>query len=486
MRRAGFSLIEIMVVLTIVVILFGISFASLRGEQKDAEVQAQAEQLAAVLRQVRNRAVGERAAYGVVFNLRNAVGTSGAVLNNWDGGHFYRIIGPGFGNDHSAHSLPVAGADVGGQHNFPHFVENVAASWVSEPYVLPKREVRFLALSDTDEGQRRNDGKAGEAPKQRYYGQGGETTYPRPWFGYYDPATKRLHAWGGYDPTKDFSAFYYEGDDGDVTGSVNPVDRVYDEDWNRNEVIADVDRNGDGDVDDPREREKGYALWRQGEGRAVVAADWMDACIMFTPSGEAQFLEWNRGRRSYRAAQTNPVKPTVKGDPDHRSKRNGLADRAKVRHDGKLDRYTGPGYRDGEDHGEVGHFRRHTGGWHITLAPDAIQDDDRFADVERAIDSIDPAWRVWVGRSGAIRVFRVQRRHSASFLAGRTVWPGDPNTWNDASMSGSNPIWRRCRIGWLHADEGSTEERKLVPTGEPIVDKVTGRMLTERIWWIDE
>ena len=128
-RRAGFSLIELMVVMAIMAILFAISFASLRTERTDAEVQTEAERLAAVLRQVRNRAMGERAAYGVVFNLRNAVGTSGAVLNNWDGGHFYRIIGPGFG------AVGPMGSYLGFSNASKLFM--VALMWVGRLEVIP-------------------------------------------------------------------------------------------------------------------------------------------------------------------------------------------------------------------------------------------------------------------------------------------------------------------------------------------------------------
>lgn len=467
--RRGFSLIEIMVVMTIVVVLFAISFSSLRGEQSDSEVQAEAERLGAVLRQTRNRAIAERAAYGVVFNLRNGVGTSGEVLNNWDGGHWYRVIGPGRGSN--PHALPIAGPGEPASRNLPDFMENVAASWVSPPHALPLREVRFLALGDTDEGNRRN-GASAASGDNRYYA----STYPRPWFGLYQSG--RLWAWGGYDPSKDHSAFYYEGADGDVTGSVNPSTRSYDNDFDRDGSFSNVDHNGDSDFDDPGERERGYVIWEAGEGRPVVDARFMDACIMFTPSGEAQFLEWNRARRAYVNQQAVP------GSDTQAAARNGIADRAKtksstVSYDGDYADwvYTGPRHLDVEDHGEVGHFTPHTGGWHITLAPDATQDDNRYPDAERALDSITPAWRVFVGSKGAVRVFRVQRR-GPSFLGQGTVFPSSPSGWNDTNL-----MWRRCRLGWLHANESDANELNLVPEGEPIVHLITERMLTDRIWW---
>jgi prepilin-type N-terminal cleavage/methylation domain-containing protein len=479
--RRGFSLIELMIVLAILAVVLGISATMLRGENRDAAVKGAAEELAAVLRLARNRAMHEKAAFAVVFNIQNAPGSSGATLNNWSGGHWYRTVGPStfghaenyYGNGASSRSIPLPGAyrsttNGWDNANFPTFIEHLRTAWIDEPHPLPAKKVRFLALGDTDEGPR-NSRPAGDSRvgAQRYYGFGGEDTYPRPWFGYYDTAGRRLHAWGGYDPARNHSAFYYEGRDGDVSGSRNASDRLYDNDFNRNGVFANIDLNGDGDVDDPREREVAYPIWRRGEPRPLVNAEWMDSAIMFVPSGEAIYLEWNRGRGAYQAVQGS-------------DNANGVQDCAKT---GKVPRdYYGQFAFSSDTMAEVAHFERHTGGWHITLAPDADRDGNAYPDARSALNSILPAYRVHVGRSGTVRVLRVQRRGDG-YLDGHAVWPPSPAQWN-VTASG-NPIWTRCRLGYLHAPE-STDSYALRPVGRPITGIVTERMLTERIWWFDE
>lgn len=489
--KRGFSLIELIVVLGILSLLMGASAVLLRGETREAHVKAAAEELAAVLRDTRKRAMHDKAAYAVVFNIQNQPGTSGRVLNNGSGGHWYRVVGPStygsheslFGSGASGRSIPLPGAfrTMGGwaNSNFPDFVERLRASWVGEPHVLPPGRVRFLALSDTDEGPRNNRSSAwrSRVGDQTYYGVSGETTYPRPWFGYYDAAAGRLYPWGGYDPAKshdgrNYSGFYYEGGDGDVVGSRHPTDRTYNNDFDGSGDYANIDINGDGDVDDPFEREVGYPVWKEGEPRPLVNADWMDAAIMFVPTGEAFFLEWARGRWVYSAVQRDLSD----------AKGNGVRDMSKFY---KTNTQYGGSFRhENNVSTEVAHFDRHTGGWHITLGPDAIVDDDRFPDAQSALASVLPAYRVYVGRSGVVRTFRVQRR-SDTYLDDQNVWPSTPSTWIDTSSGRGNPIWRRCRLGSLHADHGSDNYR-LEPVGRPITGVVTERMLTDRIWWIDE
>lgn len=489
--KRGFSLIELLIVLAILAVILGISGILLRGENRDASVKSAAEELAAVLRQTRNRAMHEQAAFAVVFHIQNAPDTSGATLNNWSGGHWYRVAGPSthgniqnmFYGGANSPSIPLPGArhDYGGgaqiNSQFPFFIERLREAWVDEPRILPARKVRFLALADTDEGPRntQNSTTNPNVGTQIYYGTAAETTYPRPWFGYYDATAQRLHAWGGYDPTKDFSGFYYEGKDGDAVGSRNPVDRLYNNDFDLKGGFANVDRNNDGIIADDSEREVGYPIWKAGDPRPLVNADWMDAAIMFTPTGEAVFLEWNRGRWAYA-----DVQGAASGAD---SGRNGIRDRAKT---AKTPLSSSGGVPIQTNlTAEVAHFDRHTGGYFITLARDASTDNTIFPDAKTALDSILPAYRVFVGRSGVVQVSRVQRR-ADGYLDGRTVWPPTPDVWIDASTSSSNPLWRRCRTGFLHVDNPQNDWNRLVPTGSPITTVVTERMLTDRIWWLDE
>ncbi len=502
MRRA-FSLVELLVVLSIVLLLMGIGMRSMKRDEKDAQVRGAAEGLAAVLRQTRSRAMSEQAAFGVVFNIQNQPGTSGLVLNNWSGGHWYRVIGPHqLGGNLNSRALiaPVWNLrDDANRHfqpNFPDYIANIADSWVSEPVRLPARQVRFLALADIDEGPRRTQAPRfnnSPGPIDIYYGDGGERTYPRPWFGWFDPAAKKWWPWGGYQQAVKYSGFYYEGSGGPIGDSRNPDSRVFNNSFRRAElldgVFQDVDMNGDGDVDDLREREVGFALWRIGEPRPLVNADWMDACIVFNPLGQATFLEWNQGRRTYEPVQSTAPTPGDENWPQFR--KNGCNDRAKNCSDQSLVDQGGQGkqytisrwdYLQEDCNAEVVHFEGHNAGYHITLGPDAVVDGNDFPDARAVLDAITPAYRVYVGSSGAVQVMRVQRRQDA-YLDGHAVWPANPSDW--LQTSAGNPVFRRCRLGWLHQDKATTGYA-LQRTGKPINYIVTERMLADRIWWFDE
>ena len=102
-----------------------------------------------------------------------------------------------------------------------------------------------------------------------------------------------------------------------------------------------------------------------------------------------------------------------------------------------------------------------------------------------AMNSIDPAWRVFVGASGVVQVFRVQHRRSDAWMTadGMSPWPSDPSLWLQTANDSTNTIWRRCRTGWLHTDEGDADESLLRKAGEPIIDVLSPRMLTNKIWW---
>lgn len=507
MRSAvrAFTLVELLVVLAIMAILLGIGLtATLKQDKTDAQVRGAAEGLAAVLRETRTRAMQEQSAFGVVFNLQNQPGTSGSVLNNWSGGHWYRVIGPHpeggrFNSRALAHAnyglMDTSAKPV--QANFPDHLAKIADSWVSQPYALPAHQVRFLALADTEEGPRKT-----QSPKSNgvgavdiSYGDAGETTYPRPWFGYYDPVARKWWPWGGYQPTKKYSGLFYEGSGGPISDSRNPDSRTFNNNFRRgayydiDKVFQDVDVNGDGDMKDLREQEVDYPLWTIGEPRPLVNADWMDACIMFNPLGQASFLEWNRARRMF-----EPVQATVFATSDEDSaayRKNGCSDRAKDCSDANLSNQyvlnkqycvTNSDYLQEDCNAEVVHFERHNGGYHLTLAPDATVDGNDFVDANAVLRSITPAYRVFVGCSGTVRVTRVQRRADV-FLSGHQVWPATPGAWTQTTAG--NPVFRRCRLGWLHADK-ATAGYLLNKTGRPINYIVTERMLTDRIWWFDE
>lgn len=484
-RRDAFTLVEVLAVMAIVAITVGMIMRGFSHEQRGAQVRAAAEQLAAVLARARGMAIASGGMHGVAFNIENAPGSSGAVLNNRSGGHWYRIIGPVRGIGRYVYEGRIARVgkpdNFHGQPlpNFPDFLEEVRRDWVSEPYALPARKVRFLALGDTDEGPRQRK----ETPNgigTVWYGSGGEATWPRPWFGWYDGA--RLWAWGGYDAAKPSSAFRYQGAGPPVVGCRNPQDRRFDNNTRKSspEAFADADLDGDGLFDSPGERERDYPVLVRDAPRPLVNAAWLDFAIVFLPDGRAMATEWNQPRRQY-----DNLPATLTGATDR--DRNGVADMAKpvlpvAGYGRRL--FSGQGFACHYDIPEVAHFNRHTGGWFITLAPDALDDRTQFADARTAIGSMLPMVRVFIGAAGVIRVLPVHHREGA--YDGR-LWPQDPADWLSTDATGANPVWNRCRLGYLHAaDAGpSSPSRPPAPVGMPVTTVVSSAMLTRRQWWIE-
>lgn len=489
-RLRAFTLIEMLVVIAIIALLMGLIGFSTAREQRGSKVRGAAEELASVLRRTRHRAVTEQRMYAVAFNIQNEPGSSGAVLNNRSGGHWYRVIGPSVAirtRDQAPDAIPWGRGNrwdptTGGwaKTNFPDFVQDVERCWVGPAHVLPARQVRFLALGDTDEGPRK---RTSNGQSETWYASGGETTYPRPWFGYFDAASGRLWPWGGYDPTKPTSGFYYQGSDPVVVGCRNPVSRTVKHDWNGDAAWTDQDRNNDGDLDDPGERETAFPLQVQNEPRPLVNADWLDAVILFHANGTAEFGEWNRGRRSY---SSTPDPTANSNDNDFLS---GVADRCKVINSAM---YTPLTNMDNGicpyEIGEVAHFTAHTGGWHITLAPDSLDDRTTFPTADAAIASISPCWRVFISASGTVSTFPVMERNGyiKSLQSANKAWPSNPALWMDTNATPtSNQIWLNCRRGFLHVTPNPTwnSSLPLVPRGKPITNILDPDMLTQRIWW---
>ncbi|MBN8524499.1 MAG: prepilin-type N-terminal cleavage/methylation domain-containing protein [Planctomycetes bacterium] len=509
-RHRAFTLVELLVVLGIVVLLMGLILRSTRGDQREAAVRGAAMELAATMRRVHQRAIATHQTYGIAFNIQNEPGSSGAILNNRSGGHWYRIIGPAKRTKHGriANSsllhdfIPWAWAIAHEQQRvvgqFLDFVDDVELSWISDPIVLPPGKVRFLALGDTEEGSRwraalPDPGWQGPYPP----------TYPRPWFGYFDPAARKLWAWGGYDPDIPCSGFYYQGLNADVpgydtaaaappiVGCRNPTTRTIDQDWDPPRGgtwpswdIADRDRNGDGDTADRYEQEVAVPLWKAGEPRPLVNAAWLDAVIIFMPNGSVRFGEWNRARRAYRPGMPDPATGPRGSDA---LMWGGIADRAKVGHGWSppdpapyrpmttFDQWWGA-----YDMGEVGHFDTPTGAWRITLAPDVADDRSEFPDAAIALATMLPAWRIAINTYGFTTADRVAHRpgYLASLPAGDAVWPSAPTDWQDMDR-----INQSCRMGYWHEPASGYYDAPLVPKGHPITTVIDPAMLTRRVWW---
>lgn len=441
--RRGFTLVELLTVAAIIALVMGMALSVPRQDRRRAAVEAAARELAATLRQARSLALERRSSYAVVFNLANGAGTSGRVLNNWGGGHWYQILGAGESpNVRSAmawtHPLPQLHDPAVA---LPSVLAAVGGAWYGERHVLAPRQVRFLALSDQDNGMVRLWYRT-DAINMRAFPE----TYPRPWCGWWEASTGLLHAWGGYDDRRsggqpvtrstdgrNCSAFHYEGSGGAVAGSLNPADRA-----------SSID---------------GRLLLQAGTVRPVVNADWLDSYVSFRPDGSAAFGDfgelraWSYGLRgtAYGGAAT------ARGDIGDFTPRFDWSFAA-----GVID----------ADTQQAGHFQRRTGFWYITLAPDAETDGNSFPSAQAAQRSLMPAYRIGISPAGEVRIVPVR-----SFLpsgAELDDWIA-PSQWSNWTVTTGTTA--RYQRGLMTNADGSSR-------GLPVVDALTPEMLAQRAWWL--
>lgn len=446
--RPAFTLVELLVVLAIVAVTAALSLSIPNADKRRANVEGAARELAEYLRSAQAMAIRNRAGYAVVFNLANGAGTSGAVLNNWGGGHWYRLLGPGeFDYSRGSHGLswhprPTNFFDYVDRDNFnnvPATIRRVESAWVGEAQRLPARKVRFLALTDLDNGHSHRHGGSNLVSTF-------PATYPRPWCGWFDSASGRLRAWGGYDPAlslngRSNSAFYYQGSDPAISGSRNPADRT---------SGADKDEFGN-------QTSGGMVFMRSGEVRPVVNAAWMDWYITFRPDGTV---------KAGRMGELRCESGLNGGDAVYGNTPNGdIGDLAPARADWAFGS-RGHSYELADDEFTATSFQARTGYWHITLAPDVDLDSDRFDSPARAVRSMMPAFRVGINAVGDVRV--VQVRPSITSDLDDTITGAQ---WQDKTTTDA-----RWRSGVLTDAAGR-------PKGSPVVDGLTAEMLTGRVWW---
>jgi prepilin-type N-terminal cleavage/methylation domain-containing protein len=545
----GFTLIELLLVFALIALIAGMVMTGMGAQRPGVHVRPAAEELAGVLRRARSLATSTMRPHAVVFNLANAGGSSGRILNNLDGGHWYRILGPVQGSD--ADSVPVLSTTFWNEYpNYGDFLEAVEGNWLGEAHVLPAGKVRFLALTDTDEGGRfankMTEDLVQTAPalSESFYASSGESpnTYPRPWFGWYDQASKRLHAWGGYDPsnasTRAFAGFCFQGGAAAITDSKNPSDKTIT--WYPSRASRQFFDPKNGALSTGASQQTRTIL-KTGEVRPVVNAAWRDAAIVFLPDGRAQMLPWNEARARY--YDCDPV--LVGSWVDHNKEicpnwtgsghqgwtwsttsGNGTSAGGLATHQGvaQVDPGTArpcPGppagsilssmsnatmiggtwskirniAREVDRVEETASFDSHTGGWFFTLGPDVSRerttsgaDDNRFSSADEALRSMLPAVRVFVSKAGLISIVPVRRRDD--LLNGTTTWPPVGWTtgyWNDIDTTfNQNDLAMNLRWGWLHSKVGQFQNSNaFVPRGVPIVRSVGLSMLTQRIWWVD-
>jgi len=501
--RTGFSLVELLVAMSIVVIAIGITFGSTRLDTREQAVRAAAEELAAVCRKARARAMAEHQAVGLSFNIQNAPGSSGRVLNNRSGGHWYRLLGAGstVGSEHRIFGTPPLlvrwystrdGAKIQelGKYDNPirYFLESVERSWIGPPTMLPAHRVRFLALADQDNGD---------------FVQPGDTyapTYPRPWFGWWDQSSKRLYPWGGYDPaipltdqtgttdsvlyqprtlggrTISPSGFYYEGYDGAIPDSRHPSDRLVVDDTNNDGKIQ-YDTANPGTNDDTSAARR-YALWRAGEPRPLVEARFTDCLVLFLPDGTVT-AAWmglrhqyccniNNGNYNGGKLFSDPSTTTVATTaPAGKFLLRDLApaDRCNRASD-SLYTSTSAEYAT-----EATWLARRSGAYWITLAPDVADDNDAFADAASALRSITPCYRVGIGLLGDVQVVRV-----------RTSPPPEDPAWVLDTVLHAG-TWGSAAVTSVHYQRNQRTLADGTPTGRPVHDTVTPEMLRDRVWW---
>ena len=475
-RARGFTLLELVVVVAIIVIVMGlITFNFPRSDRRLQDVKAAAEELAATCRQARALAIGRNAAHAVVFHIENAPDSNGRVLNNRSGGHWYRILGPAYSLGSSTSRAnyyydridnlpPIVGTAENiiqsAPYNLTQMAQITANGWTAEQHTLPAKRVRFLALTDMDYGDYSQDGYS--------YGRripSSTVSYPRPWFGWWDKTNAagggagRLYPWGGYDPAIRGSGFYYWGSaaagsigqlEPQPINSTNAVTRALDRWVDGQQAFSDKAANPElpkypgADI-----------LYTAGSPRPVINGTWRDMSIMFLPTGEACWGGTLPGRRtSY--YQNN----SIAGTPVFR----GVAERC----NGIFDKY---GLVPEHLWSESGNFEQASGGFFITVGPDAPNDTDVFPSAEAARASLLPAYRVFVSFFGEIRVMPVSQ--SMHDLNGRKPFPTAENWYR----SGNN-------MKNLFPQDRLLVSPGVPEAGGPITDFLTPDMLLNRSVWL--
>ncbi len=486
MIRYAFSLIELLVVVGLLVTLMGMAFALNSGEKKDSVVSGAAQELAATLRKARSLALERKGIYAVSFNIANPAGSSGKVLSNRSGGHWYRIIGPDEFNASMANNgsptIPLtnrvidgwAGPGIDRDKAVPPILEAIQRSWIDDRHVLPTGKVRFLALTDQDNGSYMDDGDTFPA------------TYPRPWFGWFDTTSKRLYPWGGYETdllmstqtavnytevkTRSFggktishSAFYYEGDDGGVIGSVNTADRwIYTDNsstkdgwyWHDNPSSAAVQDQPGGSA--PATAANGWLLLKAGDPRPVINGDWLDFTLLFYPDGTVRQGQFLGLRAAFGGQQWMTTLFTVQS--------------GKLKLLGPGDMCNQTGGNDSWKREEATSYEDRTGTWWITLAPDTT-DNDRFADAADAMRSLMPAYRVGINRLGDVRVVKITNNSAGAVFENKLTG----NQWNNKPDT-DKWLYRKLLV--------DRTTGKPLPLGTPVETFLTPDMLANRSWWL--
>jgi prepilin-type N-terminal cleavage/methylation domain-containing protein len=486
-RRRGFTLIETLVVLAIMVAVFGFAGSGfLRTDRRLQAVKAAAEELAATCRQARALARKRNATFAVVFHIQNHPDSNGKVLNNRSGGHSYRIIGP-----HSAQETnggasrqlleakqidnlpPITGSQVyngswtaitSPPYSLGEMTEILHGGWVGENHVLPASQVRFLALTDMDYGD------FDSTATYRY--PSATKSYPRPWFGWYDATgiagggAGRLYGWGGYDPAIPGSGFYYWGKptaagyavvEPQPTNCTNSYRRVVDrwlpgQQWRGSNNTIPLELPGAPGAD---------VLYEVGSPRPLINGEWRDMSVVFCASGEVKWGGTLPARR-------------------HPLFKDQVISGVQVRR-GVTERCRWAGEISNEYViAEASNFDQDSGGFLISLAPDAMTDSDIFPNAKAALESLMPMYRVFISVLGEVRVIPVSRvptcDSSLAPFPGSEAWFRTGN--NMKLQFGQNRLLTGTRLNQWGEGIGEPEP------GGPIIDFLTVDMMANRSVWL--
>ena len=222
----GFTLIELLVVVSIISLLSSMIFLSFGEESVHDRLDASARELQATILKARSLARSDGYAYAITFNVTNSGDSS--VLKNFSdqtedkrgktGGHWYALIGPDKSGITTCRYYPPATSpsnstgEINGRQNGTarEFEKTVREAQIGSRHYLEKG-IRILALSDAEYGHRRCR-PAGPSGYWSGRGDGSErdltATYPRAWYGYYDDTKKKYYPWGAYNPEIDADANY--------------------------------------------------------------------------------------------------------------------------------------------------------------------------------------------------------------------------------------------------------------------------------------
>ncbi len=355
----AFTLIEMLVVISIMAILSSMIFIVMEEKFEDV-LTADALALQTTLDRARALSMSTGNVHGVSFHVENA--GDGTVFKNksilddnnesFIGRHWYCIVGPdpasmtnkALSDDKQNNNImrmpPLRNTTWNGYCTHPTLLEYVSAVEKSQvgPRVYLSEGVRFLALSDKDRIYHHSvSGTSLTSGDSIIPGGHPDHVSERPWFGWYDQATKTLYPWGGYNRDIDLklaapnTALDYEGFDGEIPydstldTNINPA-----EVWGRIQFVYDFDASTTANAvytgstarwpddigKDDTAHNKDYNRTTinyigpdktilAGKKRPVVNAHWLDFMIYFLPNGETRITRNHIRSQLFNAASWN-------------------------------------------------------------------------------------------------------------------------------------------------------------------------------------